>query len=245
MKILSSTLIKTIGCIFLFLIVVVACEQEKMPDVDPVYKFETGTLIDIDGNTYTTVKIGSQWWMKENLMVQHYRNGLALKVDHGLADTVWAKLDSGYYCSTAYNYFAVSSPNQLAPEGWHIASDSEWIVMEKYLGMEIDVADEIGWRGSSEGEKLKACYDRTSNRNWPIYQEVHNTNESGFTALPGTCRFFNGQRNSLEEEAFWWTSTTFGEKRAWYRHLDYQHANIFRYYAPFTSGFFVRCVKDR
>jgi hypothetical protein len=41
-------------------------------------KFETGTVTDIDGNVYQTVKVGNQWWMAENLKVTHYRSGEAI-----------------------------------------------------------------------------------------------------------------------------------------------------------------------
>ena len=45
---------------------------------------ETGTMPDIDGNTYQTIKIGDQWWMAENLKVTHYRNGWKIS---GISDT--------------------------------------------------------------------------------------------------------------------------------------------------------------
>ena len=32
-----------------------------------IKKFETGTVSDIEGNQYITVKIGDQWWMQEDL----------------------------------------------------------------------------------------------------------------------------------------------------------------------------------
>ena len=38
---------------------------------DVIKKFETGTVSDIEGNQYITVKIGDQWWMQEDLKVQN------------------------------------------------------------------------------------------------------------------------------------------------------------------------------
>jgi hypothetical protein len=43
-----------------------------------IQSFEIGTVTDIDGNTYQTIKIGNQWWTMENLRVAHYQNGDAI-----------------------------------------------------------------------------------------------------------------------------------------------------------------------
>lgn len=62
----------------------------------PVFTQETGTVTDIDGNTYQTVKIDNQWWLAENLKVTHYRNGDAIP---NVTDaTEWSSLTSGAYC---------------------------------------------------------------------------------------------------------------------------------------------------
>jgi hypothetical protein len=61
---------------------------------------ETGTVGDYDGNTYKTVKIGTQWWMAENLRTTHFSNGAEITlVENNVA---WDNLD---FSDKAYCYY--------------------------------------------------------------------------------------------------------------------------------------------
>jgi uncharacterized protein (TIGR02145 family) len=62
--------------------------------VDPA---DPGFVVDIDGNTYTTVKIGTQVWMAENLKVQHYKNGEV--IPEVTDNTDWSNLITGALCA--------------------------------------------------------------------------------------------------------------------------------------------------
>jgi uncharacterized protein (TIGR02145 family) len=212
---------------------------------------ETGTMTDIDGNVYNTVKIGTKWWMAENLRVKRYRNGDSIIcVLNSESDSVWSNLKTGAYCyfddklGYLYNFYSLSDFREITPVGWHIPSDDEWKEMEKVLGMSKEQADSLNWRGGNEGNKLKIVGGNTMY--WAKSTDIYNifgTNESGFTALGGASRIFNGQWGDLTHTGFWWTSSI-KENEAWYRGLDYNKANVFRYYGPKNYGFSVRCVKD-
>ena len=43
-------------------------------------KGDCAYLWDVDGNKYTTVKIGNQIWMSENLRTKHYQDGSEIDI---------------------------------------------------------------------------------------------------------------------------------------------------------------------
>jgi len=247
--------LKTALLLLIPFVMILAYSCHKDNDEKPI--LETGTVTDVDSNVYKTVKIGNKWWMAENLRTKRYANGDTIEfISAHLADTVWSHKTKGAYCvidntidssnlfGYLYNFYAVADSRKLAPAGWHIPSDDEWKVLEMFLGMSQAQADSNNWRGYDQGNKLKIVGGSASY--WMKSDDVYTifgNNQSGFTALGGACRVFDGQWGDLTHTAFWWTSTT-KDANAWYRSLDYNKPNVFRYYGPKTYGFSVRCVKD-
>ena len=89
-----------------------------------------------DGQIYRTVKIGNQVWMAENLRATRYLNGDQIPnlTDNKQwsEDTLGAYCDPNNYTENAevygrlYNFYAVTDPRGLAPEGWHVATVDDW-----------------------------------------------------------------------------------------------------------------------
>ena len=243
--VLSAILFSIIGC-------------KKNESATPA--LQTDSVFDIDGNKYQTVKIGNQWWMTENLKVKHFRNGKSiLEIPENSTSLKWdTTVVVAAFCSyprsssdtlalgLLYNGYAVADTNNIAPQGWHVATDDDWKEMEKHLGMKYYDAEAIGWRGTDVGNLLK--YSST-NPEWMESETPYTVwpnNKSGFSALAGSCRLFNGTWGDpgLRATAFWWTASKNSRKEAWYRYLDYNKAGVFRYYGNISNGYSIRCVKD-
>jgi len=194
------------------------------------------TVKDIDGNVYHTVTIGTQTWMVENLKTTHYRNGNPiLNVEGDTAWTVastpafcWYNYDSAYgnVYGALYNWYAVNT-GILCPTGWHVPSQAEWTTLITYLGGEDIACDKLKEAGQSH---------------W--YYNTTATNESGFTALPGSCRTLFGGFNGVGNNAYWWSSTEFVTSNAWYVYLT----NKINLFCSFDDNMrmcnSVRCIKD-
>ena len=210
----------------------------------------TGTVTDVDGNIYQTVKIGDQWWMAENLKVTHYRNGEA--IPNVTDDIDWGNLSTGAYCNydnnssnvatygRLYNWYAIEDSLNLAPAGWHVPTDDEWKELEMYLGMSQSDADTTDYRGTDEGGKLK----ETGTAHWAS-PNTGATNESGFTALPGGYRVFViAKFYMMGKYGAWWSSTVHYRSSVWCRELEYSGQQVRRHSTNKPYGFSVRCVRD-
>lgn len=198
-----------------------------------------GPVTDADGNVYPTVIIGTQVWSAENLKTTRYRNGDP--IPNITDNALWTNLSTGSYSwlnnniankeafGALYNDYVITDIRNIAPKGWHVASDADWTILTNYLGGE-----------SVAGGKLK----ETGTVHW-LTPNVDATNEIGFNALPVGYRHLNGSFDFYGIEGFWWTSTpnTIGNG-GWYRIIDRGLGRIARMADLNTSGFSVRCIKD-
>jgi uncharacterized protein (TIGR02145 family) len=102
------------------------------------------TVIDVDGNVYKTITIGSQIWMAENLRVTHYNNGDVIpyleEANAGTSKT------TGYLTDYEFNYdyslehghlydgLVITDSRGICPKGWHVPTASDWEILIAQLG---------------------------------------------------------------------------------------------------------------
>lgn len=201
-----------------------------------------GTVTDIDGNVYQTVKIGTQIWMKENLKVSHYRNGDSLLMN--LSNEQWQRNYGRGACASyrfeskfgkgwnkvygkLYNWYAVVDDRELCPVGWHVPSEGEWKDLEEFLG-----------GAKIAGGKMK---DTIS---W-LAPNKDASNLSDFLGKPGGYRNVAGvfcEVNNIS--GYWWTSTEMHNDAAYYRLLRFDYGDSYSDAKSKENGLSVRCIKN-
>ena len=198
-----------------------------------------GSITDIDGNIYSTVSIGMQVWMAENLKVTKYNDGTSIPLVTSSSD--WTYYATPGYCwysndelsykksyGALYNWYSVNT-GKLCPTGWHVPTDSQWTILTNYLG-DISLA----------GEKLKE--EGTANWNVP---NTGATNETKFSALPGGYRSFSsGTFFSIKVSGCWWSSTENNGIASWVRAIFNNSSAVSILSAEKGYGESVRCIKD-
>jgi uncharacterized protein (TIGR02145 family) len=197
----------------------------------------TGTVTDIDGNTYKTITVGAQVWMAENLKTTKYLNGDPISNITGLD---WSSQDSGAYClynnessnkevyGSLYNWYAVADPRNICPSGWHIPSSDEWGSLVSFVG------------GTAvAGGKLK----EVGLEHWNTPNTGAN-NEYGFTALPGGYRDPMSTFATIGSYGYFWSITEAISPSALHIGVNYLDESTRIAEWPKTFGLNVRCIKN-
>jgi uncharacterized protein (TIGR02145 family) len=201
---------------FILVFAVVCCALLVITgEYDPVSADnDTGTVTDIDGNVYQTVKIGNQVWTVENLRTTRYNDGISINLITDSAawsksliryGAAWSKASKGAYCyynnmtdadsikkyGALYNWYAIDT-KKLAPKGWHVPTNAEWDTLQNYL-----IANGYNWDGTTTGNKIAKSMAaqtdwKTDTNPGATGNDLFKNNKSGFSALPGGWRFFIG-----------------------------------------------------
>ena len=214
----------------------------------------TGVFTDSrDGKVYKTVNIGDQWWMSENLAwlplvslpsADSNTTPYYYVYDYEGSNVAEAKASANYSTyGVLYNWPAALT---ACPTGWHLPSDSEWRTLENYL-----IANGYNYDGTTTGNKIakslatdygwesSTSKGGVGNTDYPAYR-----NKSGFSALPGGYRSYEGAFYLIGAYGYWWSSTEASAPNVWSRFLQYENAYVTRgnYHGRF--GYSVRCIRD-
>ncbi|MBN1604242.1 MAG: InlB B-repeat-containing protein [Chitinispirillaceae bacterium] len=203
------------------------------------------TVTDYNTNTYHQVKIGTQIWMMENLRAISLNDGTPIPREEDNED--WPLTTSPIYCyyensyesafirqyGALYNWYAVNT-GKLAPTGWRVPSLDDWNTLITFVG--------------ENAGKLK----ETGIEHW-LDQDEGATNESGFTALPGSVHYgagwgwpyVGGRGGILGDAAFFWTSVEGDIDGALLKYLCLQTpTTVGELNFPKYCGLSVRCIKN-
>lgn len=212
--------------------------------------FTPGPDLTVGTQNYSTINIGDQLWMAENLNVGTMVTGLPMMTDNGVIEKYcYADIASNcdiygalYQWDEMMDYSTMESSQGICPTGWHIPSDDEFKQLEIAVGMSQADADIQGTqRGDDEGSKLAG-----NAALWAVgLLEQDPTFEfSGFDILPGG---FVQNANFVQESTnsgVWSSTQSANLLNAFDRSFWRNDTGINRVFVPKEFGFYIRCVAD-
>lgn len=192
----------------------------------------------IEGNEIETVIIGDQEWMAKNLNVATFANGDPIL--HAKTDKEWDMAgqsgkpawcyfnnnpEDGKKHGKLYNWYAVSDPRDLAPEGWKVPADEDWEIFIKNIGNK-----------NNAGYRLKSTEGWADGGNGEI--------ANGFNAYPAGGRYNSGIFSSRGTSAFFWSASDHLMFYGRYFVIHHNKKEIGHNSLDKNYGFSVRCVRD-
>ena len=216
------------------------------------------SVTDIDGNTYNTVQIGNQCWMKSNLRTTRYADGTTISMGTSTSTTTPYRYapnndtNSVAILGYLYNWTAAmqganpSSTNPslvrgACPVGWHLPSYAEWLQLRDY------VADQSEYLcGDTVTNIAKALASPTgwnaSTITCAVGNDQRSNNATGFSAIP--VGFYYNTYGNIGSKTFFWSSTEYNTNNSSLVGLNFDSPNLGYYYGNKGNGMSLRCIHD-
>ena len=189
-------------------------EEEEEEDIPVVWSCGNDFVDPRDSNVYSTVQIGDQCWMAENL---NYETG-----------TSWCYGNYSVNCDIYGRLYNWDTANIACPAGWHLPTDVEWYTLESLLATGPCSATRVGWACFPAGVALK----HGGVTGYNVLLSGYRTN-TGEWLLPNYSACF-----------WAWAESSSGTTTAWYRGFDADHDNVYRANLNKGFGFSLRCLRD-
>ena len=190
-----------------------------------------------DGTTYHLVSAGGETITLENFKGTTFNNNDPIPMVSD--NTAWAALTTPGMCDlnndrsnaaiygSYYNFFVVNDPRGIAPDGYHVPTESEWV----------DFAGALGGRFVAGG-----AIKQTGTSTW-LAPNTGATNSSGVTAIGSGYRLPSGIFEDQTKTSTWWSSTGLGSMGAYnayctYNKPDFMPVTIFDYKYGMPIRFF-------
>jgi len=224
-----------------------ATDPAGLSSTSPVWEFTTEsggsgsacngiTSIEYEGQTYHTVEIGEQCWLKENLNIGTRIDGTEQMSDNNTIEKYCYNDDVDkcniygglYQWDEIMQYTTQQGTQGICPDDWHIPTDGDFSALTTTLG---------GF--SIAGGKMKEA----GTEHWNSPNEGA-TNESNFTALPSGYNNGYGSFWEIGNFSTWWTSSDLGSSspRTWY--VLHDKSSIYQGSEQKRMAYSIRCIKD-
>ena len=177
-----------------------------------------------DSKTYSTIKIGGQCWMAQNLKIGTMVNSTSTSASHSNVsnnsliekycyDNLEANCTANgglYDWNEMMGYSNTAGTQGICPTGWHLPTDAEWTTLLNAV--------------SNDGLTLMQA--------------------AGFNSLLAGARSSDGYFFGNSTDSYFWTSTFSAGNMAYSRNLHTGSSAVLKSSFKYTYGYSVRCIND-
>lgn len=182
------------------------------------------------GKTYSTILIGTQCWLKENLNIGTLILGNQSATNNGVIekycynnDSINCEIYGGLYSwEEALQYSYAQGSQGICPTDWHIPTLIDFEALKIFVNNDANKLKEVGiGTGAGIG-----------------------TNTSGFSALLSGGRSGNSTFININNYGYFWSSTEYDSLKAYNMHFSSNNSDINLLSVSKDFAFSIRCIKD-